>query len=367
VQKIWEIVLTGGPSSGKSSSLSYIYTKLSEWGYYVLVAPEVATMIFASGIADPEELSAKNRPAYVGVEKSIIHLQMDMRKQYLDLARLFPDKPSVILYDRAEIDARAYLSAEEFELCLSERGTNHTELRDSYHGVIHMRTVGFLEGARYDKDSNPQRREDRAGAIWADGSTLAAWLGHPNLHIVDPQEFQSKKESALAKIADILGRPPITRERRHLIKSGVNLADIVPEHCQRYLITQNYTEGSSPSRWSVLTRRETVSENLESTITYYRGDASEDTDYSSQMVRGRIITRDEYIRQLRSDCDPQTSALVKTRYAFREDGYDIELDHYESGLVLAVMSGDGALPDWVGEEVTTVDEYSTVYLGLNHA
>ena len=49
------IVLTGGPCSGKSSSLAYLTEKLSDHGFMVFVIPETATIITNSGIEPAQD------------------------------------------------------------------------------------------------------------------------------------------------------------------------------------------------------------------------------------------------------------------------------------------------------------------------
>src|SRR5208283_1974774 len=50
IEPVSMIVLTGGPCSGKSSSLAYLTEKLSNHGFMVFVVPETATLITTSGI-----------------------------------------------------------------------------------------------------------------------------------------------------------------------------------------------------------------------------------------------------------------------------------------------------------------------------
>ncbi len=45
-----KIVLTGGPGAGKTTSLSYLYDKLSDLGFRVIMIPEAARMVLSSGI-----------------------------------------------------------------------------------------------------------------------------------------------------------------------------------------------------------------------------------------------------------------------------------------------------------------------------
>ena len=49
--RIRKIVLTGGPSAGKTTGLSWIRNAFSKLGYTVLFVPETATELISGGVA----------------------------------------------------------------------------------------------------------------------------------------------------------------------------------------------------------------------------------------------------------------------------------------------------------------------------
>ncbi len=368
-----EIVLTGGPSSGKTTSLSLIQEKLTEWGYRVFVVPEIATLVFSGCVPDVEYLSQKDRKTYTGVEKMIFDMQYGMRNHYRSLADLFAQtskRKVILIYDRSEVDVKAYVDDADYQEMLEAQGLTHEMLRDSYDAVIHMTSVALAPEIEYQQDSNPQRREDKEMAIAADKRTLEAYLGHPLLCVVDAsQSFSSKQRSVLANVSQIVGHSRsavIGTERRFLVKDKQQ-AITIPRNARRYKITQDFLRGSTPARWSVLTKRETLG-NKEQSTTYYRGDAAPDPDSIESMVRGRIISRDEYSRLMRTDTIASRKALVKERAAFRHGRTtDLEVDTYEDGTVIVTATCHDdklQLPDWVGVEVSEDLAYQTITLGL---
>ena len=48
---IRKIVITGGPSGGKTTGLSWIQNAFSKLGYTVLIVPETATEFISGGVA----------------------------------------------------------------------------------------------------------------------------------------------------------------------------------------------------------------------------------------------------------------------------------------------------------------------------
>jgi hypothetical protein len=301
-------------------------------------------------------------------------MQYDMRKHYRSLADLFAQtskRKVILIYDRSEVDVKAYVDEKDYQEMLKAQGLTHEMLRDSYDAVIHMTSVALAPEIEYQQDSNPQRREDKEMAIAADRRTLDAYLGHHRLSVVDAsQSFASKQRSVLATVSQIVGhsrKAVIGDERRFLVKGKKLPAGSIPKNARRYKITQDFLRGSTEARWSVLTKRETLGVKEQST-THYRGDATPDPDSVESMVRGRIISRDEYSRLMRTDTIARRKALVKERAAFRHDRTtDIEVDTYEDGTVIITatcLDDKLHLPDWVGREVTNDARYSTIALGL---
>lgn len=206
-----EIVLTGGPCSGKTYSLPFLRAELNARGYRVLVVPEIASQIYTGGVSDVADIAANRRELYVATQRTFIELYMAERRIYRRYADEFAE-PVVILYDRAELDGAAYLTDEEFAQAAAAVGAR-TEDFLSYDAVIHLRTAAGTPYA--DLGNNAGRRELNAEeAIAADERTLAAWQEHPHLYVVDAESsFGIKLEKIVGHIERTLKRRLAARDR----------------------------------------------------------------------------------------------------------------------------------------------------------
>jgi thymidylate kinase len=135
VESTHMIVLTGGPCSGKSTSLAYLTEKLSDHGFMVFVIPETATLISTNGI-DRRKMDRSTQVA--AYEEANLELQLAFEETYLRAVnRIFPGRKKVILLDRGVMDIKAFISKEDFRTMLKNKGLKEVGLRDRYSGVIH--------------------------------------------------------------------------------------------------------------------------------------------------------------------------------------------------------------------------------------
>ncbi len=90
LQPVSMIVLTGGPCSGKSSSLAFLTEKLSDHGFMVFVVPETATLITGNGI----DRRKMDKPGQIVVfEEAIFDMQMSFEDTYKQaVSRIFPER-----------------------------------------------------------------------------------------------------------------------------------------------------------------------------------------------------------------------------------------------------------------------------------
>ena len=79
IEPVHLIVLTGGPCSGKSSSLAYLTEKLSDHGFMVFVVPETATLITNNGI-DRRKMNSMSQ--VVMYEEAILDMQLSFEETY---------------------------------------------------------------------------------------------------------------------------------------------------------------------------------------------------------------------------------------------------------------------------------------------
>lgn len=182
------IVLTGGPSAGKTAVQQ---VAAGHFGDKIVIAPEAATMLFSGGFPQPQS-KAMRRAA----QRAIYYVQRELEEALMEAAG--PD--ATLLCDRGTADGAAYWEGEpDFFTAL---GTTREAEHARYHTVIHLSVPPA--GGGYNLH-NPTRTESPARASEVDQGIGRAWAGHPRLHRVGNQtDFVHKLERAIEIIRDSL-------------------------------------------------------------------------------------------------------------------------------------------------------------------
>jgi CYTH domain-containing protein/thymidylate kinase len=307
------IVLTGGPCSGKSSSLAYLTEKLSDHGFMVFVIPETATLITNSGIDRRKMNKSKQVVMY---EEAILDMQLAFEETYQQtVARVFPERKKVILLDRGIMDIKAFIPDDDFKAILKRKKLSEVKLRDRYNGVIHLVTAA--EGALtfYTGENNLARIETAEEAITIDQKIRESWLGHPHFKIIDNStDFEGKISRAFSAISHFLGLPaPLQVKEKFLVKSVQY--EKIPAHQiihieQMYLHSKNKNEeirirkrGQNGAYLYFLSRKTLIEEE-------------------------ELITEQEYLN-LTKLIDPKTDGMGKERICFLWSNQYCELDSYK--------------------------------------
>ncbi len=352
-----EIVLTGGPSGGKTSFLDYASRRLRSRGMRIFTVPEVATMIITGGIPDIALFADEGGPRYFKIEKQMILTQMGLRIRFNDLAAAIKDDSCIILYDRAEMDARAYIT-DGMETILRSQGTSIPEIRDSYHGVIHFVTAAEGAEEHYGNANNKARYEDLEGARYADKRTLQGWVGHPHLKIVDNStNFDQKMERGMEVLDRMIGFPrPIEIERKFLLRKVPDFGIPELQHAQKTFIEQTYLKDGTRIR----------KQSQDSYCTHYKTFKNEIKPGVREEIEAFITAReyyahDELFYNLRS-------TIHKNRYYFVYKNQYFELDVFHEPIhnvcVLEIEllkeNDEVELPPFldVEKEVTSDPDYS---------
>jgi CYTH domain-containing protein/predicted ATPase len=228
IERVYTIVLTGGPCSGKSSSLAYLTEKLSDYGIMVFVIPETATLITSNGI----DRRKMDRPKQVAMyEEAILDMQLSFEETYQRaVMQIFPERKKVLLLDRGVMDIKAFMPKDVFKEMLKRKGLGEAPLRDRYHAVIHLVTAA--EGAReyYTSGNNSARIETAEEAIVIDRKIRESWLGHPRFRIIDNRtDFQGKIGRTFSTILQLLGMPAPRQTRERYLVASVR-RDLLPAH-----------------------------------------------------------------------------------------------------------------------------------------
>ena len=179
------VVVTGGPGAGKTALLEMVRRDFCE---HVAVLPESASIIYGGGF--PRRTTDAGRRAG---QCAIYHVQRQLERIVVEEQRA-----AVALCDRGTLDGFAYWPGTEAEYFSELATTREAELK-RYAAVIHLRTPG----AESYNHRNPLRVESADEAAAVDARILAAWTGHPKLHIVEQaSNFLDKVARALALIRE---------------------------------------------------------------------------------------------------------------------------------------------------------------------
>jgi CYTH domain-containing protein len=361
-----EIVLTGGPCSGKTSSLAVISQKLADWGFRPLMVPEIPTILIGGGIPDIGTIAA-DPDRFRVLESHFLAFQRAIRQRYLAMAaECFPDERVVIVYDRGERDVAAYMAPDAWRRILYDAGLSEADVRDSYDAVIHL--VSAAKGAEsfYTTANNTARRETVEEARAQDDRTLAAWVGHPHLRIIGNEtDFEAKMRRVMAAVARVLGVPePVEIERKFLVEAP-SPAVLAALGATAVEIEQHYLE-VSPEREVRIRRRGAGRHAM-----YYRTEKAR-RSAAVRVETEAAISRHEYDRLLPAAL-PDRRPIRKVRHCFAAGGAYWELDEFTShpGLwLLEVELGDEGdevrLPDGLSviREVTGDPGFSNASLAL---
>jgi len=316
IEPVSMIVLTGGPCSGKSSSLAYLTEKLSNHGFMVFVVPETATLITTSGI-DRRKMDGPKQ--VVMYEEAILDLQLSFEETYARAtARIFPDRKKVLLLDRGIMDIKAFMAREDFREILKRRGLKEVGLRDRYNGVVHLVTAA--DGARdyYTAENNTARIETPEEAMRIDRRIRESWLGHPQFRVIDNRtDFEGKIRRTFAAISHILGMPAsLQPARRFLVREVMD--DLLPSH-KTIEIEQFYLRSKNPEEELRIRKR-----GQDGSYLYF---LTRTRTAGTRIDREELLSEQQYwhLKKLR---DPQTETLEKERICFLWNNQHLELDRY---------------------------------------
>ena len=182
------VVLTGGPSAGKTAVLEMV---LKTFCSHVTVVPEAASIVFGGGFFRRDTIPAKK-----GAQRAIFKVQRELEKIILE-----EKNAAVAICDRGTIDGLAYWPGSEEEFW-QENGSTKDEEFSRYEAVIHLRTPDLTQG--YNND-NPVRIESAQEALKIDEKLRQIWSHHPNKHIIESQDdFLSKASLAISTIKSYL-------------------------------------------------------------------------------------------------------------------------------------------------------------------
>lgn len=337
-KNIARIVLTGGPAAGKTTLISRILKEFKpEDGWRVVTIPETATELMGG-------FGIKPYGGCVSMEDFqyfVIDDQLHKEKLALKAAEMVPEQNVLIIYDRALLDDKAYISDEQFKKTLAAFGKTEEQVLAGYDAVLHL--VTCAKGAEHAYNfGNAARYETVEQAREMDDRTLRAWSAHPALHVVDNSaNFEDKIERAIAQIYRILGQPvPEPGKRKYLIA----MPDC-EELCRRRGATavrmmQTYLSSANPR----LERR--IRQQMNGADYLYFYTEKRVAEDGTRWVTERPISEKEYVAYL-MEGDLSLHAVKKTKYRFTFGDRRMDIDVYpfsSSRAILYAYGGDGEGP-----------------------
>lgn len=192
-----KIVLTGGPSGGKTTLAKAIQ---QEFASHVITVPEAASVIFGGGWP--------RRKTLVGVQHQQRAIFLVQRELESLIAGENPDR--LILCDRGSLDGVAYWPGpgpgSDF---LSEVRSSFQEEVERYDWILHLDTAP----ASYYDVTNPLRNESFEEAWKLNERIKEAWALHPQRFVIGNSvtgHFFEKLQSAMFVVEKIIERKSFT-------------------------------------------------------------------------------------------------------------------------------------------------------------
>ncbi len=187
-----KIVITGGPSGGKTTLIDGLKKEL---GTSVGLVPEAASLIYRGGFP-----RVKQSAAWIPTQRAIFFVQQELES----LVKLQSKKAKLIVCDRGSLDGIAYWPKSETDFFNSLNTNRKTEI-DRYQWVLHLDTAP----KKFYDTTNPVRTENFLQAQRLNSRVRRAWRDHPQRFIItDQEDFMTKLRHALTVIEAILENKP---------------------------------------------------------------------------------------------------------------------------------------------------------------
>lgn len=185
-QKKIKIVVTGGPSAGKTTFLEVIQ---KEFARSVAIAPEAASILYRGNWPRPH-----NHIGRIYTQRAICSVQRELE----DLLEQSSSQ-SLILCDRGSLDSIAYWPGPAEDFFASLKTSEAAELA-RYTAVIHFDTA---DSASFET-TNPIRLESFVEAQALNLAIRAAWKNHPQCYYVGQEtDFLMKLYKARKIVLDL--------------------------------------------------------------------------------------------------------------------------------------------------------------------
>lgn len=346
------IAVTGGPSSGKTTVIDKIVRELRQFGYNVIVSPEMATITINSGILP----AGDNAIDAVKFQKIILKRQLIFEETCLLAAEELGDN-TVILFDRGTLDGYAYVDKDKWESVLESQNQKTLNLLSNYDAVI------YLEGKEdfFTTKNNEARYEKSADEAKLKGEkVLQSYLSHDNLIIVKAQErFEDKQKNVLNIVENLLGNPTSLKEQRKFLVTDVAV-DKLNTIASKVVITQDYLKEENGCEY----RLRKIERDGDATYHYCQQKKKENG--IREVIKSSTIDEEEYKHLLQTKSS-EFATCVKTRYSFVYNRQYFRLDIFPDNLMILEVNvtkenPEVSLPEFINaiEEVTNEERYQNI-------
>lgn len=329
------IVLSGGPGSGKSTSISKIEATLTARGYKVLIVPESATELILNGIFPCDNISLEQ------FQEFVLDKQLGKEKMYEEVGKFFDTDKVVLILDRGIGDQLAYIDKSSVEQMLDRRGLTMSNAIGRYDLVFHLVTAADGAEEHYEWAgsgnicANQARSESPEEARTKDKRTLNGWIqaGCQKLKVIDNStDFNTKINRVLIEIFNLLGEPvPSEIERKYLIKRpSSEVLDSIDLSSKSHII-QTYLKRKTTE----IERRVRQRGSKETGFMFYSTEKT-DAGLGERIEIDHKISDREYINLL-SEADTSLHQISKERYCFVYNTQFFELDIYPFSDEYAIL------------------------------
>lgn len=208
--RVKAIVITGGPCSGKTTTIGKLRERFAEQAVFV---PEAATMLLSGGFPMPGKdlvMCPKWRDAF---QAAVATVQLNMEDMYQRVAR--ERGVRLMICDRGLLDGAAYMPGIDFPFRYIPSSTNakcgpfpilgqyaldEKKILARYDRIIHLESLATASPDEYGKTNNEHRMEDRSWARALEYRTRAAWEKHPR-HLILKRKDYDGYDAIFEKVA----------------------------------------------------------------------------------------------------------------------------------------------------------------------
>jgi predicted ATPase len=181
-----KIVVTGGPSGGKTTLIEAIQKDLHN---KVSVVQEAATLLYRGGFPRKSSFVGKKH-----AQRAICFTQRELEDLICD-----ETKTPVVVCDRGSLDSIAYWPADPDDFFASLQTTRKEELK-RYDWVIHLDTASV---DHFDS-TNPIRTESYKEAAQLNLMIREAWTGHPRRVLIEHNDDFLEKILRARRVIELI-------------------------------------------------------------------------------------------------------------------------------------------------------------------